>query len=299
MFIIKNKKIFFTLTFVLVAVAIAVSSWLGFSIGVDFTGGSLLEVSYEESRLPKSEAHTALDKLSFEGYSLRESGERGYILRTSALSDSERVEAIEALSAGEVRANVERFTTIGPTIGEELRSKALLAIVLVIIIIVVFVSIAFRKVSEPVSSWKYGVVAIITLVHDIVVPTGVFAIYGYITGAQVDVLFVMALLAILGYSINDTIVIFDRIRENLRHNKENNIKEDFDHTVGKSLSETYARSINTSLTTIFVLGTLFFLGGSATSAFVFTLLSGVIAGAYSSLFLAAPLLTTFVKKPKA
>ena len=148
----------------------------------------------------------------------------------------------------------------------------------------------------PISSWKYGVAAIIALIHDIIVPTGVFAFLGYILGVEIDILFVMALLAILGYSVNDTIVVFDRVRENLRLNREHGSEESFDLTVGKSLNQTYARSINTSLTTLFVVIALFFFGSEATQDFALVLAIGIIAGTYSSIFLATPLLVAINKK---
>ena len=156
--------------------------------------------------------------------------------------------------------------------------------------IIFFIAFVFRHVSAPVSSWKYGIIAIIALLHDIIVTIGLFAVLGALVGAEVDILFVMALLAILGYSVNDTIVVFDRVRENLRTNLELNRKEDFELTVGKSLNQTYIRSINTSLTTFFVLITLFMLGPLATQNFALVLLTGVIAGTYSSICLATPLL---------
>ena len=190
----------------------------------------------------------------------------------------------------------ERFNSIGPTIGKELRNKAFVAIGIVIIAIMLFVAFVFRKVSKPVSSWKYGVAAIIALIHDIIVPTGVFAFLGYILGVEIDILFVMALLAILGYSVNDTIVVFDRVRENLRLNREHGSEESFDLTVGKSLNQTYARSINTSLTTLFVVIALFFFGSEATQDFALVLAIGIIAGTYSSIFLATPLLVAINKK---
>ena len=138
-----------------------------------------------------------------------------------------------------------------------MKNKAFVAIGIVMLAIILFVAFAFRKVSKPVSSWKYGIIAIIALLHDIIIPIGIFSVLGFMVGSEVNALFVMALLAILGYSVNDTIVVFDRVRENLRLNRELNRKEDFELTVGKSLTQTYTRSINTSLTTAFVLLTLF------------------------------------------
>jgi preprotein translocase subunit SecF len=159
-----------------------------------------------------------------------------------------------------------------------------------VLAIIFFIAFTFRHVSKPVSSWKYGSIAIVALLHDIALPVGLFAILGKFFGAEVDILFVMALLAILGYSVNDTIVVFDRVRENLRQNKDANIREKFEETVGRSLNQTFTRSINTSVTTGLVLISLFLIGGETTKWFALTLLSGVMAGTYSSIFLATPLL---------
>ena len=193
---------------------------------------------------------------------------------------------------GKYLATIEQQNEIGPTIGAELRSKALLSVALVMLCILLFIAFAFRKVSKPVSSWVYGLVALVTLVHDVIIPVGFFAILGHFTGASVDTLFVTAVLTVLGFSIHDTIVVFDRTRENLRLNQEHNRKEDFADTAGRSLQQTFVRSINTSLTVVFTLLVLFFLGPASTRDFALTLLVGIIAGTYSSIFLATPLLVT-------
>ena len=293
MFIVENRKIFFTISSVLVLLSIlAVMVW-GLNFGIDFTGGAITEVSYPEERPAKESVEAELSGLELGGYSLRPSGENSFILRTRDLTETERQSVEEALRVGGTYPiNVERFNSIGPVIGEELRNKAFLAIAIVVSAIILFIAFAFRKVSRPVSSWKYGLVAIVALIHDIVIPVGVFAVLGKFVGAEVDVLFVMALLAILGYSVNDTIVVLDRVRENLRFNEDRNRKEKFEETVGKSLGQTFVRSINTSLTTMFVLLTLFVIGASATQFFALTLLVGVLAGTYSSICLATPLLVT-------
>lgn len=299
--IIKHRKVFFGITIALVIATVISFAQFGLKMGIDFTGGSLLEVSYVGgTRAEKEVVEERLTALNLGGFSLRETtieGKEGYILRTKDLAHSEYQNVITALAVpGGSAVREHRFNSIGPVIGEELKSKAIVAIVAVLIAIILFVAFAFRKVSKPVSSWRYGMIAVIALAHDILIPAGVYAAYGAATGAEVDVLFVMAILAILGYSVNDTIVIFDRVRENLVYNQEHNKKEDFEETVGKSLSQTYARSINTSLTTLLVLVTLFFLGGSATTSFAFLLIAGVVAGTYSSLFLAAPLLVALTGK---
>lgn len=293
MFVVKFRKIFFTIGLLFVAAAITSVLYFGLIFGIDFTGGSLLEVSYSEERVNKESISNQLDGMGMGLYSLREIGDSGYILKTKDLNVENHEAVLSVFSqGGEVDVTEERFNSVGPTVGAELRNKAVVALLLVVFAIILFVAFAFRKVSEPVSSWKYGVIAIVALIHDIFIPVGIFAALGHYVGAEIDVLFIMALLAILGYSVNDTIVVFDRVRENLRFNKEKNKKEDFELTVGKSIKQTFTRSINTSLTTIFVLLALFFIGPVATENFALVLLTGVMAGTFSSIFLAAPLLVT-------
>ncbi len=178
---------------------------------------------------------------------------------------------------------------MGPILGEEALRKALVSIALVLIGIVLFITLAFRKVSEPVSSWKYGFTAIVALAHDIIIPTGVFSILGHFAGYEVDTLFVTALLVVLGFSVHDTIVVFDRVRENLKHAP---AKMPFMDIVGQSVSQTFTRSINTSLTTLIALVVLYILGGPTISHFVLALIVGIAAGTYSSIFIGSPLLVT-------
>jgi preprotein translocase subunit SecF len=304
--VVKYRKIFFAISSLLVLVSIGLVIFGGLNFGIDFTGGSILEIEYIEERPEISELRPRLDLLELSEYRLQPTGEKGLVLRTRNLKESERISAINLLSESNGADLIEkRFNTVGPVIGDELRQKAYVAIAIVVVAIILFIAFAFRKVSEPahpddsvgrVSSWKYGFVAILALIHDIIIPTGVFALLGLFSGAEVDILFVTALLAILGFSVNDTIVVFDRVRENLRLNQERNIKEDFEDTVGKSLNQTFARSINTSLTTLIVLLALFFLGGEPTKYFTLTLMIGVIAGTYSSIFLASPLLISLSSK---
>jgi len=294
MFIVRHKKIFFILSAVFVALSILSVSIFGLQFSVDFTGGALTEVKYTDERPDRLVLEEKMQELAIGGFSLRVAGEDGYILRTRDLSEEERIAVVETLSlTGKNELVVERFTSIGPVIGSELRTKALLALLIVVVVIVLFVAYVFRHVSKPVSSWKYGVIAIIALIHDVIIPVGLFAALGSVVGAEIDVLFVVALLTILGYSVNDTIVVFDRVRENLRENLQLKRKEDFELTVGKSLNQTFARSINTSFTTILVLLTLFFFGGIATENFALVLIMGIVAGTYSSLCLASPLLVAW------
>ncbi len=294
MLIIKYRKIFYIFTTLLIVGAIFSINFFGLDLGIDFTGGSILEVSYLNEVPNKEVLNGRLNSLAIGGFSLRSAGERGFILRTQEIKDSTRISILKALSLnGKFQVRQERFDTVGPVIGNELKNKAFAAIIIVIVAIVLFIAFVFRKVSEPVSSWKYGLIAVLALLHDVLIPIGVFAVLGHFFGSEINVLFVMALLAILGYSVNDTIVVFDRVRENLKLNKELNRKEDFELTVGKSLTQTYARSINTSLTTVLVLLALFFLGATATQDFALVLITGIIAGTYSSIALATPLLVTW------
>ena len=299
MLVVKYRRVFYTITTVLVVASIVAIAVFGLNFGIDFTGGTIMDLSYPDGRPAKSDVSGRLTNFNIGNFSLRESGENAFILRTRELSESERQGILEVVTLNEKYPVVqERVSSVGPVIGEELRTKAIIALVVTMIAIILFVAFVFRKVSKPVSSWKYGLVAIVALFHDILIPVGLFATLGYVTGAEVDVLFVMALLAILGYSVNDTIVVFDRVRENLRFNQETNRKEDFELTVGKSLTQTYARSINTSLTTLFGVLTLFFFGPVATQDFALVLIAGVVAGTYSSIFLATPLLVSFGVKGK-
>ena len=295
MFIITQKNIFFALTGALVFASIASVAFFGLSLGIDFTGGTLVEVSYDGTRPGAVPLSNTLTDAGFKDFSLRETGKNGYIMRATTLTDEKRQMLPAVFSYQGGTAHVERLTEIGPTIGVELRNKAILAITLVLIAILLFIAFAFRKASEAVSSWAYGLIALITLLHDVIVPLGFFAFLGYLLGAQIDALFVTAILTVLGYSVHDTIVVFDRTRENLRINSERGRKEDFGSVAGRALSQTITRSINTSMTTLLALLALYILGPESTRIFSLTLLVGIIAGTYSSIFLATPLLVQVEK----
>lgn len=296
MWIINHKKIFFGISSTLVVAAIVVMSVFGLKFGIDFTGGSLLEISYQNDRPAKLDVQQNLTKLEVDAV-LQETGSQGFLIKSPELTDAKKNEIIAALTFGSGESlnapDVVRFNTIGPTLGSELKNKALVALLVVIVAIIFFIAFAFRHVSTPVSSWKYGFVAIIALVHDVMITLGLFALLGHFAGVEIDTLVVTALLVILGYSINDTIVVLDRVRENLGKTKEKERSPQFNPLVGRSLHETFARSINTSITTLLALLAIYFVGGAATQTFALALIIGVVAGSYSSLFLAAPLLTTF------
>ena len=290
MFIIKNRKIFFTLSGLLVAVSLGAIIFLGLNLSIDFAGGTILEIEYQEERPTGDNIREELAELGLGSLLIQPSGEKGFILRFRDVSVEEKETLDELLTINGQNPFTElRFSSIGPSIGRELARRGLVAVILVSLLIILFIAFVFRHVSHPISSWKYGVVAVLTLVHDIIIPVGVFSILGYLIGKEVDALFLTALLAILGLSVNDTIVIFDRIRENLRLRA----KHDFEETVGLSLEQSFSRSINTSLTTLIVLLSLYFLGGATTRDFALVMSIGIALGTYSSLFLAAPLLVAW------
>jgi len=287
--IIRYKNYFFILPAVLVALSVFALGMWGLRPGIDLAGGSLLQVSYPEGRPDVAAVREKVSLLEIGEVRVQPTKEHDYIVRQKDLTPAEKEDLMEALGTlGKV--DEVQFNSVGPSIGQELYRKAWVAIALVTLSIVLFIAFVFRHVSKPVASWKYGVVAIVTLIHDILLTAGLFAYLGYARGAEADVLFIVALLTILGISINDTIVVFDRIRENLRLNEEKHVREEFGSVVGRSVTQTVARSINTSMTVIIVLFALFYLGPVATKDFALTLIVGMAAGTYSSIFLAAPLL---------
>lgn len=293
----KNLKYFFILPGLLSIAAVAALGAWGLRPGIDLAGGSLLQVTYSEERPLTTQVQAIAEPFAFGEVRVQPADEKSFIIRTRALSDEEHTQFVTVLR-GLGALQEDQFTTVGPTIGAELLRKAWIAIVLVVLCTILFIAWAFRGVSKPVQSWKYGVVAIVTLLHDILLPAGLFAALGHFVGAEVDALFIVALLTILGISINDTIVIFDRIRENLRLNEERGRREEFESVVGRSITQTIARSINTSVTVIIVLVALYVLGPEATKYFSLTLIVGMVAGTYSSIFLASPLLVAWQKWQK-
>lgn len=288
MLIIKYKKFFIGLSILLVIGAGFLMNTYGIKRGIDFTGGSVIDITYEKA-VPVLDAKTFSDA----GMALYKTGDNTY--RFVSVKTYEEVGPV-ITSLGNV-ANATPFvftqvSTVGPTLGNEMTQKAIIAIVVVILAILAFIAFSFREVSLPVQSWKYGVIAMVTLLHDIIVPTGVYVILSHKYGAEVDTLFVIALLTIIGISISDKIVVFDRIRENLKNSGK---KNSFDEIVGMSLKQTFTRSINTSVTVILALLALYFFGPSTTKWFTVTLIVGMFVGTYSSIFVASPLLTVWNK----
>jgi len=292
MFVITHRYIFLGLSLLFVLVSLGVIVFGGLRFGVDFTGGSILEVEYTNERPAVEALQTQMKETDFTGFLLQPTGEKGLIVRTETLSEEGHANLIKILAMDNQSPLTERrFSFVGGIVGKELQGKAWVAFVIISIAIILYVAFAFRRASEALSSWAYGVVAVLALFHNVVVPTGVFAILGqYFIEYQIDILFVTALLAIFGFSINDTIVIFDRVRENVQSDKEDKTKKSFAVIVGESISQTLARSINISLAMVLVLASLYFLGGESTREFSLVLGLGVVFGTYSSICFAAPLL---------
>ncbi|MCC7004456.1 protein translocase subunit SecF [Candidatus Nomurabacteria bacterium] len=289
MWIVKNRSIFIGVSVFFVLASVASLIIFGLKVGIDFKGGSLTEVTYVEEIPTTDVVQKRVEELNFGQSIIQPIGENGVQIKTRALSEVERQSLISSLNFdGRYSVLEKSFTSIGPSVGKELKNKSIISLILVAIATVIFIAYAFRKVSKPISSWKYGFITIITLAHDVIITAGIFTIISHFTGAEADTLFVVALLTVLGLSVNDTIVVFDRVRENITHNKSGN---SFKETVGKSLNQTLFRSLNTSLSVIIVLFALFFVGPESTKLFALTLAIGMFFGTYSSIFVASPLLT--------
>ncbi|MCK5211979.1 protein translocase subunit SecF [Candidatus Parcubacteria bacterium] len=321
--IIQNRKIWLTLSGTVVVLAILAIALWGLNLGIDFTGGSLLEVEFKEGRPDTSAVTEAVGDLGLGSLVVQPVAEKGMILKFQDISEDKHQDVIKALNdlvgkndTLELNTSVAtssdatttpvfeididdlskssvvqlRFDSVGPSIGQELKSRSITAMIIVLIAIVSYIAWAFRRVSKPVASWKYGLSATIALFHDVIIVIGVFAVLGKFFGVEVNTAFVAAILTVLGYSVKDTIVVFDRVRENLPKSEDN-----FEETVNTSVNQTIQRSINTSVTTLLVLLAILFFGGVTIKSFVLALAIGVFIGTYSSIFLASPVLVVWEK----
>lgn len=290
--IIATRKIWFALSGLMIAASIVAIGVWGLRLGIDFTGGSLLQMRVAGERPAPNEIHDHLAPLGLGSIAVQPAGTDEVLIRIQESSGEAHTKVLDTLKAaypgdgGSSRFSELSYVTVGPTIGKELRQRSFVAVGLVILAIITYISIVFRKVSRPVASWKYGLTAIVALLHDVLIPTGVVAVLGAFRNFEVDVLFVTAILTVLGFSIHDTIVVFDRIRENLRRKS----GMDFASLVNTSVNETFVRSINTSMTAILVLLAVYIFGGESIKNFVLVLLIGIGVGTYSSIFIASPLL---------
>lgn len=298
MFIVKYRKIFYTFSIVLVIASIASIAIWGLNLGIDFKGGSSLTFKYDLNQIDSNIVKSRIDGAQLtpslvNSYTLVSAGQDSYSLKFRNVTEPEREVIVNALSNNsQDTITIQKFNSIGPSLGSEAAKKSFVAIILVLVCIILFITFAFRHVSKPVSSWKYGLFSITALAHDVLIPTGVFAVLGHFKGYEVDTLFVTAILVILGFSIHDTIVVYDRIRENLKVSKDANDKKEFSQIVGESINQTYIRSLNTSLTTLFAILMMYIFGPEATKNFSLVLILGIIFGTYSSIFLASNMLVT-------
>jgi len=288
----KYRKIYFTISGILVLGSIISLSFFGLRLGVDFIGGSILEVEYRESAPSSQEIKESLSEFDLGEFFIQFTGEKGIILRMKEISESNHQEILQRLrEKGELEES--RFENIGPVIGEEVKEKTKIVIILALISILLYVTFAFRGISKPMKSWQYGIATLFALFHDVLIPIGVFSILGKFFMVEVSVPIITALLTVFGYSVNDTVVVFDRIRENL-------LKKNlpFEESINESLNQNLSRSISTSLTTLFVLLAIFFFGGETLIFFSLALILGIVLGTYSSICLASPILVSWLRWKK-
>lgn len=273
---------------ILIAALVAISLW-GLRFGLDFTGGSLLEVQYSNYQPSLTEVQAALKDSGLSNVVVQPTDD-SVLIRFQENTEEAHQAAVSRLGElGSGQEGVEfkelQFEAVGPSIGQELKQKSFNAVLLALIMIVAYISLTFRKVSKPVASWKYGLIAILALIYNIIITIGAFAFLGKFYGVEVNTPFIAALLTILGYGVNDTIIVFDRIRENLPRSRDN-----FENTVNLSLNQTLTRSINTSFTVLLALAAIFFFGGESIRDFTLAMIIGVVVGTYTSIFTASPLL---------
>lgn len=285
----RYRKIYFIFSGILVIGSLACLLLFGLKFGIDFLGGSILEIDFE-NRPENSVIQEKLEGLNLEEIIIQPIGEQGVILRLKNIDEVSHQAILKNLEDISKLKEL-RFENIGPTIGKELRQKTIILVIVSLVALLIYIAISFRKVSWPVSNWMYGVVSIVTLTFDVLIPIAVFALLGKFYNIQFSISIVTALLTILGYTINDKVIIFDRIRENLLRSRESN----FEGLVNKSLNETLWRSLSTGTCTLLVLFFIFFFGGETLKYFALTLIIGIVIGTASSIFLAGPMLVVWLK----
>jgi len=291
---IKYRKIYFAISGFLILASIISLILFGLNFGKDFTGGSLLEIEFEKAKPQISEIYQSLSSFGFKGINVQAVGEKGIILtiKEKNISESQKEEIISKLNEiGELKGESKGFETISPVIGQELKSKTKTVIILCLLAIVFYITIAFRKVYREISSWQYGIASVFCLCHDVLIPLGIFSVLGKFYGVEITVPIICALLTVFGYSINNTVVVFDRIRERLLKRSD----QIYEVSVNRALNETIVRSLNTSLTTLFVLFAILFIVGKDLKYFSLALILGIVFGTWSSLFIAAPMLVSWLR----
>ena len=295
--IIKHKAVFLSISGALVLAAVVCLASFGFRPAIDFTGGTLWQVQFSSNAVNDAALSAFLtNDLHFNSPVVYRGMGDSFFIKAQPLSEQEHHTDLMALQQKFGTVQELEFQSIGPSVGQQLASKAIWAGILVLVGISLYIAFAFRKVSHPIASWKYGVVTLITLFHDVLIPSGVLALLGHLSNVEMDTNFVVALLVIMGFSVHDTIVVFDRIRENILTKKGG---KEFDETVNDSILQTIARSINTSFTLVLVLVAMIIFGAPNLRLFVLIMLIGTVIGTYSSIFVASPLLTIWYKFGKS
>ena len=284
----KYSTIYYIASGALMIAALASLVMFGLKFGIEFTGGSTMEVEFTDNRPTNEEISKALEEFNLGEIIIQPTGSHGAILQLKGIDEPTHQKIVSKLNALSP-AQETSFQYVGPSVGNELKNKTLIAIALALLAITIYIALAFRKVSRPIASWKYGITSLIALFHDIIIPLGIFSILGKLYNVEITIPIIAALLTILGFSVHDTIVIFDRIRENIMRKGTGS----FNETVDWSLNQTAGRSISTVMTVLLVMLSLFFFGGQTLKYFALALIIGVSAGAYSSIFIAGPLLVSW------
>lgn len=287
--IINRPWLWFGLSAILIIPGIITLATSGIKVGIDFKSGSQMEYR-TTSFITANQIYDVTKPLSLKNETVQLTDNQGFIIRTDALSEADHAKVKDTITSSLPGAEEKTYATVGPVIGSDQTTKAVERVAIASIAIILYIAWAFRRVPKPANSWRFGISAVTALLHDLLFVIGMFAILGkFLPYVEVDSLFVTALLTIMGFSVHDTIVVFDRIRENLRLNPGG----DFTDVANASVVQTLARSLNTSLTVLIVLLALFLLGGDSTKGFVLALLLGVAVGTYSSIFNATPLLVVW------
>lgn len=289
--VIKTRSIWYTISAIMIVASIVLMVAFGLKQGIEFTGGTLLAARFDQ-RPSVADAESAVrgSVTDIGTVVVQPAGEKDIQFRFKSVSEDEHQAILKSLKDKFGTVSEMSYDQIGPTIGEELRTKSVQGLLIVLACIMAYVAYSFRKVSAPVQSWKYGLVTIFTAFHDVIVPLGVFAFLGHYYGWEIGTPFVAAILTILGYSITDTIVVMDRVRENLQK-----MSGTFSEIVDTSIRQTFLRSFNTSVSTLLSLVAIFLFGGSSLHEFTLALIIGIAVGTYSSLFVATPMLVTIEK----
>jgi len=289
----KYSPFYYIFSGVLVAATIVSLFVFGLKFGIEFTGGTTIGVEFLEQRPSNEDIRETLGGFDLGEITVQPTGDKGAILKFKGIDEATHQQILAELN-NLTPAEETNFQYIGPSVGQELRNKTQLAIVLALLAITLYIAFAFKRVSRPVASWKYGIASLIALFHDILIPVGVFSVLGHLYNVEITIPIIAALLTVLGFSVHDTIVIFDRIRENIIRRG----MAEFEDTVNWSLSQTLGRSLSTVFSTLIVLVAIYFFGGETLKYFSLALIIGITSGAYSSIFIAGPLLVSWYKGAK-